>query len=334
VQQVVIPKPGEVSVTEAEPRRPAPDEAALRVEAIGICGSDIHTFNGEHPFVSYPVWPGHELVGMVEAVGEGVDLALVGTRVALEPSLPCGRCRPCCEGRYNICENLEVLGFQAPGGMAERFTVRADRLHPLPDSLELDTAALVEPMAVAVHAARLPGALAASSVGVVGGGTIGLLTGAAALAYGAARVVVADPLPERRAVAEALGLTAVDALEPGSCDVVFECVGSEGALRAGIDACMKGATVIVAGVFGADARVQAGLVQDRELRLQGSLMYVSSDVRDAIRLLAEGRVAASRLVTHRFRLAEAERAFAVAAARGGALKVLLVPDPVPAAAEP
>lgn len=323
--QVEIPHPGEVRVTEVEVRRAGPDEAVVRVEAIGICGSDLHTLQGEHPFVSYPVWPGHELVGVVEAVGEAADRALLGARVALEPSLPCGRCRTCRAGRYNICEELRVLGFQAPGGMAERFVVAADRLHPLPDALTVEAGALVEPMAVAVHAARLPGRLAAASVGVVGAGTIGLLTGVAAAAYGAAQVVVADPLPGRRAVAEALGLHAVEALEAGSCAVVFECVGNEGALRASVEACAKGGTVVVAGVYGEDPRVQAGLVQDRELRLQGSLMYVTSDVRDAIRLLAEGRVDTGRIVTHRFPLNEAERAFTVAGARGEALKVLLVP---------
>lgn len=323
--QVEIPRPGELRLVEVEPAEPGLDEAKVRVEAIGICGSDLHTFSGDHPFVSYPVRPGHELSGVVEAVGEGVDLSLVGSRVALEPSLACGSCRTCREGRYNICENLRVLGFQAPGGMAAEFVVAADRLHPLPDSMSGELGALVEPMAVAVHAARLPGSLAGRSVGVVGAGTIGLLTGAAAAAYGAARVVVADPLAQRRDVAEALGLSAAEALEPGSCEVVFECVGNEAALRAAVDACMKGATVVVAGVYGADPRVQAGLVQDRELRLQGSLMYMSPDVRDAIRLLAEGRVDAQRLITHRFPLEEVEKAFAAAGARGGAIKVLVRP---------
>ena len=323
--QVEIPRVGEIRLVEVEPAAPAPEEARVRVEAIGICGSDLHALRGEHPFVSYPVWPGHELVGTVEAVGVAADRALIGTRVALEPSLPCGHCRTCREGRYNICENLRVLGFQAPGGMAETFVVAAGRLHPLPDGLSVEGGALVEPMAVAVHAARLPGPLASLRVGVVGAGTIGLLTGVAALAYGAATVTVADPLEPRRNVAAALGLRAEPSLSEGSCDVVFECVGNESALRASVDAAAKGGTIVVAGVYGTDPRVQAGLVQDRELRLQGSLMYVSSDVRDAIRLLAEGRVDPGRMITHRFALTEAEEAFRVAGARGEALKVLLVP---------
>ena len=323
--QVEIPRVGEIRLVEVEPAAPAPEEARVRVEAIGICGSDLHTLHGEHPFVSYPVWPGHELVGTVEAVGAAADRALIGARVALEPSLPCGHCRTCREGRYNICENLRVLGFQAPGGMAETFVVAAGRLHPLPDALSLEGGALVEPMAVAVHAARLPGPLASLRIGVVGAGTIGLLTGVAALAYGAATVTVADPLEPRRDVAAAIGLRAEPSLSEGSCDVVFECVGNESALRASVDAAAKGGTIVVAGVYGTDPRVQAGLVQDRELRLQGSLMYVSSDVRDAIRLLAEGRVDTDRVVTHRFALTEAAEAFRVAGARGEALKVLLVP---------
>jgi L-iditol 2-dehydrogenase len=326
VLQVQIPDVGEVRVVEVEPSTPAAEQALVRVEAIGICGSDLHTLHGEHPFVSYPVWPGHELVGVVESVGVAVDRSLIGARVALEPSLPCGRCRTCREGRYNICENLRVLGFQAPGGMAETFVVNAERLHPLPDTLSVDGGALVEPMAVAVHAARLPGPLAALRVGVVGAGTIGLLTGVAAGAYGAAEVTVADPLEPRRDVAAALGLRAVPSLPAASCDVVFECVGNESALRASVDAVTKGGTVVVAGVYGADPQVQAGLVQDRELRLQGSLMYVASDVRDAIRLLAAGRVDPQRVITHRFALAQAAEAFRLAGARGEALKVLLIPS--------
>jgi len=325
VLRVEIPRPGLVHTVEADALAYAPDEARVHVEAIGICGSDLHTFHGEHPFVSYPVWPGHELVGVVEEVGTAADRALIGMRVALEPSLPCGHCRTCREGRYNICENLRVLGFQAPGAMTETFVVAADRLHPLPDTLSVEGGALVEPMAVAVHAARLPGPLAALRVGVVGGGTIGLLTAVAATAYGAASVTVADLLPSRRQVAERLGLGAGAGLEPGSCDVVFECVGTEGALRASVDACAKGGTVVVAGVYGSDPTVQAGLVQDRELRLQGSLMYVTSDVRDAIRLLAEGRVDPGAIVTHRFPLEQVAEAFRVAGARGEALKVLLIP---------
>lgn len=323
--QVEIPSPQHVRLAEVEPAAPGAEDARVRVEAIGICGSDVHTLRGEHPFVRYPVWPGHELVGVVEEVGAATDRALIGTRVALEPSLACGRCRTCREGRYNICENLRVPGFQAPGGMAEACVVPADRLHPLPDGMALETGALVEPMAVAVHAARLPGPLAALRVGVVGAGTIGLLTAAAAGAYGAASVTVADPQPSRREVASALGLPAESALEPGSCDVAFECVGNEAALRAAVEACAKGGTVVVAGVYGTEPRVQAGLVQDRELRLLGSLMYITSDVRDAIRLLAEGRIDPRHLVTHRFPLKQAAEAFSTAASGGEALKVLLLP---------
>lgn len=323
--QVEIPRPEEVRVLEVEPRAPGPEDAKVRVEAIGICGSDLHTLRGEHPFVSYPVLPGHELVGVVEAVGEAVDRSWIGARVALEPSLPCGHCRTCRDGRYNICENLRVLGFQAPGGMAEAFVVRSDRLHPLPDGLSVAGGALVEPLAVAVHAARLPGALPSLRVGVVGAGTIGLLTAVAARAYGAATVTVADPQEPRRGVAAKLGFTVTATLEAGSCDVVFECVGNEPALRSAVDACGKGGIVVVEGVYGSDPRVQAGLVQDRELRLLGSLMYVASDVRDAIRLLAEGRVDPELVVTHRFPLGQAEEAFRTAAGGGEALKVLLVP---------
>ena len=122
-------------------------DARLRPLAIGICGSDLHVLAGHHPFVDYPVFPGHELAAEVVAVGDDADRAWIGARVALEPSLVCGTCRACREGRYNICDRLRVMGFQAPGGMADAFDAPLGRLHRLPDGLADEAGALVEPVA-------------------------------------------------------------------------------------------------------------------------------------------------------------------------------------------
>ncbi len=323
MKRVIIHEPHKLEVFEAEVPQPAADEVLLDVKTIGICGSDLHTFEGQHPFVSYPVLPGHEVSGEIVAVGANVDAGLVGKKAVIEPSIPDGS-RPKFEpGRYNIAGGLRVMGFQAPGAMAEQFAVALDRVHILPDDFSHDLGASVEPLAVSVHAIRLAGNVAGLDVAVIGAGTIGLLTAQVARAYGAASVTIADLDPARREVAAGLGLTAVEALAEVSYDVVAECVGVEASLRASIYACRKGATLLVLGVFGNDVNIPAGLIQDWELRILGSLMYVGDDYREAIRLLASGAVRTDTMITHRFALEAANEAFDKALQRGDVLKVLL-----------
>ncbi len=327
-RHVVIDGPHDLRLEATKPPELRPGEARLRPLAIGICGSDLHVLAGHHPFVTYPVLPGHELSAVVEAVGDDADRAWIGARVALEPSLVCGVCRHCRNGRYNICETLRVMGFQAPGGMADAFVAPLDRLHRLPDGIADEAGALVEPVAVATHALRLAeesdGSLEGRAVAVVGAGTIGLLCAQVARA-GGATVTVADVDDARRDLARRFGFASVAALEENAFDLVLECVGVEGALRGAIGALRKGATAIVVGVYGRDPAVQAGLIQDRELRLQGSLMYTSEDYREAIRLLDAGAIDAERMVTSVHPLADVARAFEVAAGGGDSLKVLLTP---------
>lgn len=326
--RVAIDAPRELRLESVELTAPRPGEARLRPLAIGICGSDLHVLAGHHPFVSYPVLPGHEIAAEVEAVGDASDEAWIGVRVALEPSLTCGTCRHCQSGRYNICDALRVMGFQAPGGMADAFVAPLDRLHRLPDALTDTAGALVEPAAVATHAIRLAEegsqALAGRDVAVVGAGSIGLLCAQVANAAGA-EVTVAEFDPARREVARGFGLSVVETPPESSFDVAFECVGNEGALRGAVDALRKGGSVLVVGVYGSDPSVQAGLVQDRELRLQGSLMYTAGDYQEAIRLLVEGAIDADRMITSVHPLADVERAFEIAAAGGSSIKVVLRP---------
>jgi L-iditol 2-dehydrogenase len=325
MKQVVIRGPHEVAVIDEQAPEAGPGEVLLQVKAIGICGSDLHVFEGKHPFVTYPVLPGHEVSGEIIAVGYGVDATLIGRKAVIEPSLP-GSGRPRFEpGRYNIASELRVMGFQAPGAMAEYFAAPVDRIHLTPDTFSHDQGAAVEPAAVAVHGVRLAGSVAGMRVGVIGAGTIGLLTAQVARAYAAESVTVADLDPTRRAIAAGLGLDTAESLIESDFDVVFECVGVEATIRAAILACRKGATVIVIGVFGQDASIPVGLIQDRELKLIGSLMYIGDDYREAIRLMATGALQTDVLITDRFPLAQAVEAMARALQRGPVLKVLLEP---------
>ncbi|RIH82229.1 L-galactonate-5-dehydrogenase [Meiothermus luteus] len=321
-RRLAVEAPHRLAWLEETPPSPGPGQALLKPLAVGLCGSDLHVYEGLHPFVSYPVYPGHEVAARVLEVGPETNPAWVGARVTLEPSLTCGRCPQCQSGRYNICQALRVMGFQAPGGMAEAFLAPVDRLHRLPEGLTDEQGALVEPLAVAVHAVGLS-RVEGRRVAVLGAGTIGLLVAQVARAYGAASVVVVDPLEARRRLAEGLGLPAQP---PGQerYEVVFECVGSEKALEAAIQGCEKGAEVVVAGVFSQPTRISAALIQDWELSLRGSLMYTARDYPEALRLLAQGQVRVEPLITHRFPLREAPAAFATALRREQAVKVMLL----------
>lgn len=327
VQRVAIDGPGVLRVESfVLPERPPSGTVRVRVHAIGICGSDVHVLAGHHPFVGYPVLPGHEVVGEVEVVGLDLDAGWLGRRVVLEPGLACGTCRTCRRGDVHLCESLRVMGFQAPGGMADAFDAPIDRLHALPDAITTEQGALVEPLAVATHAVRLTGDLAERDVVVLGAGTIGIVCALVARHDGA-RVQVVDPdEARRRLTVERFGLDVAAEAPEDAFDVAFECVGAEAALRAGVLAVRKGGTVLVVGVHGRDARIQAGWIQDRELSLKGALMYGRRDVERAIDLLASGALDLEGLVGARVPLEEAARGFAIAARGGDVLKVLLLPS--------
>jgi L-iditol 2-dehydrogenase len=302
-----------------------PGEVRLEPLAVGVCGSDLHVFEGLHPFVTLPVQPGHEVAARVLETGAGVDQSWLGALVALEPSVACGTCAPCQGGRYNICSALQVMGFQTPGAMAERFVCEVKHLHRLPDGMSPELGATIEPLAVAVHAAALfP--VSGREVAVLGAGPIGLLVAQVARAYGASRVSVVDLLESRRAFAERLGFEALEAMPPS--DLTFECVGVGAALESAIQHTRKGGDIAVVGVYGRPAVLTAALVQDHELSLRGSLMYTARDYREAIRLAHAGLVETTPLVTHRHALSDVEGAFHAALERERALKVMLLNEQV------
>jgi 2-desacetyl-2-hydroxyethyl bacteriochlorophyllide A dehydrogenase len=300
--------------------------------AVGICGSDLHAFNGNHPFIDLPVVPGHEVAGIVDATGPGVTSFQVGHRVLLEPNLVCGHCFYCTSGRYNLCEDLKVVGCQAAGGMAEAFTAPASRFHRVPDGMTWTEAALVEPMSTATHATRIVGDLRGAIVVVLGAGSIGLLTLLAANAAGASTVVISDPLEGKRAHAIELGAAAAfDPIRPGFVqevrkslphrpDVVFDCVAGQSSVTQGFALAEKGGTVIVIGIAQRPVEIPLPVLQDREIRIQGSAMYVAEDVLRAIELISNHTVNAERMVTATFPLERAAEAFA-AARSGNHLKV-------------
>ncbi len=340
MKQVELQAPEEIRLLDVAVPEPGPRELRIAVAEVGICGSDLHAYHGRHPFIDLPVVPGHEFAGLVDAVGEGVTDFAPGDRVTVEPSLVCGECYNCRHGRYNICSNLRVIGCQTPGAMAEYIVVPAEKVLHLPDNVSWVQGALAEPLAVGVRAARRAEFEPGANVLILGGGTIGLMTLQAAKALGAGTVMVSELLPERLALAKELGADVVvnpsdvdlrDAVKETfgerRADVIIECVGVGATVRDAIRVARKGTRIVIAGVFEQDISVSMGLVQDHELELIGTLMYLHDDFPTALRLLAKGRAHAEPLVSHRFPLKEAAKAFEVADQRSGALKVLLDVNP-------
>lgn len=335
MRQVWISAPDNVEVRSAEPPSPGPGEVRVTTTRVGVCGSDVHALHGLHPFIDLPVSPGHEAVGTVSAVGDGVDDLAVGDRVLLEPNVVCGQCWYCRSGRYNLCEHLRVVGCQMDGAMADEFVAPAGRFHRVPDGLSTRAAAMVEPMSTGTHAARVAGGLEGAAVAVLGAGAIGLVTMLAARAAGAAAIAVTDPLAAKRQRALDLGADLAVAPDgeavaeirgslPHRPDVVFDCVANQATTDQALELAQKGGTVVVVGVPTGPVTVEWPLVQDRELRIQGTAMYTRPDVERAIELA--GTVAGvEQLVTAEFSLEEAPAAFA-AAATGEQVKVHVVAD--------
>jgi 2-desacetyl-2-hydroxyethyl bacteriochlorophyllide A dehydrogenase len=306
---------------------------------VGVCGSDTHAAHGLHPFISLPYVPGHEVLGMVAEAGTGVSSVQPGQRVTVEPTLPCWNCKQCLQGQENLCENLGFLGCGDPqGAMADYFTVDARRVHVIPDELDDRAAALIEPLSTPVHAVRLAGGVAGRTVAILGAGAIGLLLLRTVVAQGAKRVVVTAPRKERRQVAVELGAdAAVDAFADDavaqvraalgeSADVVFDCVASESTTRQAIGMADKGGTVVVVGVPSGEIRLPLQLVQDRQIRIQGSATYLPGDVAESIGLLVSGVVRPGDFVTSVLPMESVAEAFDQAASPDH-IKVLVAVDP-------
>jgi 2-desacetyl-2-hydroxyethyl bacteriochlorophyllide A dehydrogenase len=340
MRQVIVHADRIEVVIDAPVPSPKPHEALVRTVVTGICGSDTHAAHGRHPFIPIPYYPGHEAVGVIEALGSDVNNLALGQRVTVEPDLPCWTCKMCTTGRENLCEHLQFFGCGwEQGGMADYFTVASNRLHAVPDDLDDTAAALIEPLSTPVHAVRLAGdgtldGVAGKAAVVLGAGTIGLLLLSVLRASGVRRVVVTDVLESKRSRATAMGANAtVDAGGDDvvgqvrtalgeSADIVFDCVAIEPTLRAAIGIASKGGTVVVVGVPSADVSVPLAILQDHQIRIQGSATYLPEDYEDSIRLLRSGAVRAADIVTASRPVEQVAEAFALSMS-GDHIKVLV-----------
>ena len=203
--QQVMTQPKNIIFREIAVPEPGPDQVLVKIKKIGICGSDIHVYHGTHPYTSYPVTQGHEVSGEIVKLGEYVKDLSVGQRITIEPQVFCGRCYPCLHGKYNLCEKLKVMGFQTTGTAGEYFAVDGSKVTPIPSEMTWSEGAMMEPTAVAVHAAKQFPAIKGAKAVVLGCGPIGILVAQAAKALGAEKVMVTDISDKRLEIAKSVG---------------------------------------------------------------------------------------------------------------------------------
>ena len=304
---------------------PRAGEVLIKVLRVGVCGSDPTIYRGRHPYVSFPVVMGHEFSGTIEGLGEGVTSLSLGARVTVIPHLVCGECAQCKQEIYNFCEKLRCTGAEADGAHVQYICMPAEMVLPIPDTMTLEDAAMVEPACVAYHGARRADLSGEKTVLVVGAGPIGLFCLQSCKALGAKKVFIADLDASRLALAEDLGADGVinvaqkslaDGLtrlagSPLAMDVFYDCVGEKGRVLDNIlQLARRGSEVVMIGVLqnGYDIPHLPDFVQ-HELRLSGTTMYVPRDYREMIALMGAGKVRTHGMITHTFPLRDIQSVF-------------------------
>ena len=333
---------GDIRIDEVPRPSPGPGEALVRVKAVGICGSDVHYFKegriGE-VVVSEPLVLGHEPAGVVEAVGEGVEHLKPGDRVAVDPAIPCGRCEWCERGHPNLCPSVRFFGTPpVDGALREYITHPAEALFKLPEGLDYECGAMLEPFGVALHAVDLAHLKPGQRIAVFGVGVIGLFVVQLARLSGAVRIFATDLFPSRLELAGRFGADEVfrpdledpvagimEATGGRGVDVAFEAAWVHGTVEQAVEALAPGGTLVLIGIplgedvvsFRASSSRRKGLTVKMVRRMKHAYPR-------AIRMAEKGLVDLKSPITHRFPLEEVQRAFETAAeCRDGVVKVMV-----------
>jgi 2-desacetyl-2-hydroxyethyl bacteriochlorophyllide A dehydrogenase len=331
VRALVYLGPGRMELQDARDPAPGPGEVVIASRVSSICGSDLHGFREASPRRIPPLTMGHETVGDIAAVGEGVPAARIGERVVLKPIVSCGACRWCVEGAINLCPTGRLVGRDLTGGFAERFSVPAAAAVPLDDALSDDVAVLTEPLANGVHVASRS-VQHGDRVFVIGAGPIGVLMAKSALIYGAARVLITDPVEARLRLAAVQGAEVVPGADPAQevidatdgegADVVIDAAGYEATWAMALRAVRSGGRIEEVGLGAPSGAVDFFAVLGKEARITGSYAWGEGDFSSAVELLKSGELDASGWITT-MPLSDGQRAFQELVGGAGLFKVVL-----------
>jgi L-iditol 2-dehydrogenase len=328
----VMTELGKLSIEERPEPTPGPRQAVVRIEAVGVCGSDTAYFKvgriGDY-VVDGPLVLGHEVAGQVVDVGPEVSQVSIGDRVAIEPGTPCRDCRECMAGRYHLCPDLVFLATPPyDGALLERLTIDERNLFVIPDEMSYEQGALLEPLSVGLWACQRANLSAGDSVLVTGAGPVGLLAASAARALGAAAVTITDLSDFRLGLAESMGFATEKADDPSeqAFDVLLECSGAPGVLAAGLCRLRPAGRAAVVGMSKEEA-ISLPLSQLNPQELTINLVNRYSHTWPlAIELVSSGRIDVTPLITHHFSLHQTEEALTLSSRVPDAVKAVIHPQ--------
>lgn len=328
MRQAVMTKFKKIEVLDNPVPELRADEVLLKIDACGICGSDLHIYTGNHPTIVPPVVMGHEFAGRVVKTGPAVTQWQVGDYAAGIPGVGCRECEDCRSGKFNLCKQLKVIGGYYPGAFAEYTAVPETNLIRLPERFTAEEGAMLESLAVAVHIARRFTSVEGKAFAVFGAGPIGLLVIQVLKAFGARLVLSSDPIPVRREIAQKLGADfAINPMEEKMMALVQEhigeigldgtvdCAGIEATVNEAIDVTRNGGEIVIAALFSGTPVIPLRMVQRSEKKIIGTQMYTRADFEKSIELIEQGKVRFQEMITHKFPLERAAEAFTLAASK-------------------
>ncbi|NVL93223.1 MAG: galactitol-1-phosphate 5-dehydrogenase [Desulfobacterales bacterium] len=316
-----------------------PNDILVKVKAAGICGSDLHAYEGISKRRAPPLIMGHEIAGEIAEIGRDVKGLQEGDKVVIQPVLPCGECEQCRSGNENICRNIRFLGLHVPGGFAEYVKAPAEKCYTLPRHLESKEACLTEPLSVAVHVVNNMPVGVDGTILIVGAGVVGSMITQVARLRTSGKIIVTDILDSRLDLAKKLGADITinpreknvaeetfRITEGRGADVTIEVVGIESTIQDALASIKKGGTTIAIGLLEKNMEIDMMKLVSSELRLLGSYLYNDSDFRSSINLIAEGKVDLQPYLTRIFALDDALKGFEeMATNKENVLKVILKP---------
>ena len=338
MRSAVIEQAGSIHLKEVSMPELGDGEALIRVQYCGICGSDLHVMHGQHPTARFPVTPGHEFVGeLVDIKGKGSEKFAIGDTVVAQPFFSCGNCEPCAQGHDNVCRDLHFMGAHCDGAFADYVKVLTRKMYKIPKSMDLELAALTEPVAVAVHDVRRSGLSVGQTALIIGGGPIGMLIGLVAKQAGARRVVISEINGFRRNFAEEMGFDSVDPTAPDfdeqlqaltegkGFDVCFEVSGSKPGIATAVKYAAIGGMIMIVGMTKEPHPVDLSAMFAKELRMQGVRIHAQYNFIGAIELLKSGVLNEQfhKLISRVFPFEQLEDAFHFAEVPGDYFKILV-----------
>jgi len=333
----VLTQANKIDFLQVDKPVPSKGEVLIKVECAGICGSELHAYKGLHKKRVPPVIMGHELAGTVDAVGEGVSKFVPGDRVTVVPMYGCGSCEECFRGETSLCAEKTILGSQKwPGGYAEYCVANEKLVYKLPDTVSFEAGALIEPLAVGLHAVRTARICAGDKVAVLGAGAIGLCTAMMAAQAGAVPLICTDIQKFNLDRAKELGashvfdsrdenlIEKVLEITEGGCDCVFISAPVNALIDQALKMVRRQGQVICVAMFDGQASVNVELNRARETLITGTSMYYEKDFERIINMLRYDRLKVEALVSHKLPMSQADEAFRMYMDRvPGIVKILL-----------